>query len=296
MEKLLDCPVCDEGNLEPSGEIKDYFLSGEIFQMYRCMNCGLLFTNPRPEKKDLGRYYQSDDYFSHSKKKKGLITFLYDSVKKYALNQKYRLISKYKKQGSILDIGCATGEFLHYFKNQGWVTIGIEPAEQPRKFAIENYSLEVKPEETIGKLNPGSFDVITMWHVLEHVPDLNQRMKEIHRLLKDDGLLTIALPNYLSWDANHYKGFWAGYDIPRHLYHFTPNTISKLLKKFNFSLIETIPMKFDAFYVSLLSEKYATGKMNYLKAFLNGWHSNRQAKKHENNYSSLIYLAKKQNA
>lgn len=296
MENLTSCPVCNEGKLKPSDEIKDHFLTGETFQISRCVNCGFLFTNPRPEKKDLGRYYQSEDYYSHSKKKKGLITFLYDAVKNRALNQKYQLISKYKKKGVILDVGCATGEFLYHFYHRGWKTIGIEPAEQPRKFAIENYGLEVKPEESIARLNPGSFDVITMWHVLEHVPDLNGRMNEIRRLLKADGLLVIALPNYLSWDANHYSGFWAGYDVPRHLSHFTTDTISKLLQKFDFRITEIIPMKFDAFYVSLLSEKYKTGKMNYLKSFLNGLRSNRQAKKHENNYSSLIYLAKKQNA
>lgn len=295
MEKLNICPVCGVSNIKISDEITDHFLTGETFQLTRCNNCGFLFTNPRPKKTDLARYYQSEDYFSHSKKKKGLISFLYDSVKKYALYQKFRLISKYKKRGSILDVGCATGEFLHHFKNRGWKTLGIEPAEQPRKFAIDNYSLKVKSEESITVLKDESFDVITMWHVLEHVPELNQRMKEIRRLLKPDGLLLIALPNYLSWDGQHYKNFWAGYDVPRHLYHFTPDTISLLLEKFHFSVFKIIPMKFDAFYVSLLSEKYATGKLNYTKAFFNGIKSNRHAKKQGHNYSSLIYLAKKQN-
>lgn len=296
MEKLTTCPVCDESRIELFGEIKDHFLTRETFHLSKCEHCGFLFTNPRPEKTDLGKYYQSEEYFSHSKKKKGLISFLYNSVKNYALQQKYRLITKHKKSGRILDIGCATGEFLHHFKTRGWQTMGIEPADQPRNFAIENYGLEVKPEESISNLEPESFDVITMWHVLEHVPDLNTRIKQIYRLLKPDGFLLIALPNYLSWEARHYKTYWAGYDVPRHLYHFTPDTISLLLKKYSFTISNIIPMKFDAFYVSLLSEKYISGTLNYLSAFINGIKSNREASKRTNNYSSLIYLAQKQNA
>jgi 2-polyprenyl-3-methyl-5-hydroxy-6-metoxy-1,4-benzoquinol methylase len=296
MEKVSICPVCESDQIVISSEIKDHFLSGEIFQLTQCSKCGFLFTNPRPEKSRLGKYYQSEDYFSHSKKKKGLITFLYDTIKNYSLKKKFHLINQYKNNGTILDIGCATGEFLHYFKTRGWITFGIEPAEDPRKYAIENYYLDVRPEEAIGEFEEKSFDVISMWHVLEHVPDLKDRIKQIKRLLKNDGLLVIALPNYLSWDGQYYQNYWAGYDVPRHLYHFTEKTISTLLEKFGFSMFKKVPLKFDSFYVSLLSEKYKSGKLNYPKAFFSGVKSNRQAKKQDNNYSSLIYLAKFQNS
>jgi len=195
-----------------------------------------------------------------------------------------------------LDIGCATGEFLNYFKNNGWNCTGIEPAKDPRKYAIENFNLDVKAEEALDQLGPDTFDVITLWHVLEHVPNLNERLGQISKLLKPDGLLLIALPNHLSWDATYYKDFWAGFDVPRHLHHFSPDTVKLLLVKYNISIFDIKPMKFDAFYVSLLSEKYKTRSMKYLSAFCKGIKSNAAAKKNRNNYSSLIYLAKKQNA
>lgn len=295
MKKLANCPICETDKIETVNEIRDHFLTGEKFQLTKCRNCGFLFTNPRPEKSLLGKYYESEDYFSHSKKKKGLITFLYDSVKNYSLNKKYKIISAYKNDGNILDIGCATGEFLNQFKKHGWKTKGIEPADEPRQFAIENYHLDVQPEEALNEFYEDSFDVISMWHVLEHVPDLKERMEQIRRILKKDGLLVIALPNYLSWDGQHYQDYWAGYDVPRHLYHFTQKTITELLARYSLSIFKTVPLKFDSFYVSLLSEKYKTGKLIYPKAFFNGLKSNAQAGKHKNNYSSLIYLARFQN-
>ncbi len=296
MKHINNCPVCQETASQEILSIKDHFLSHETFILTRCTSCGFVFTNPRPEDTDLEKYYQSDAYFSHSKKKKGLITFLYDAVKNYSLGKKYRLITSYKKPGTILDIGCATGEFLNYFAKEGWNCTGIEPAINPRKYAIEKYNLDVKTEEGIEQLDSQSFDVISLWHVLEHVPVLNERMRQIYRMLKPNGLLVIALPNYRSWDAQHYGKFWAGYDVPRHLYHFDKSSVEKLLNNHQFTLSEIKPMKFDSFYVSLLSEKYKSKKMNYVRALINGLKSNNKAGRKQNNYSSLIYLAKKSNS
>jgi len=293
MENLNFCPVCEGDSLSTFKGIKDHFLSQETFHLSQCKKCGFVFTNPRPDENELEKYYQSDEYFSHSKKKKGLISFLYDTVKKYALENKYKLISEIIPTGKILDIGCATGEFLNVFQQKGWTCYGIEPAKNPRDFAIENYNLDVRDENAINNFDKETFDVITMWHVLEHVPKLNERIEQIYKLLKPDGLLLIALPNYLSWDAKFYEAFWAGYDVPRHLYHFSSKTVSLLLNKHGFSVTEIKPMKFDSFYVSLLSEKYKHGNMKYFSAFSNGLKSNFAAKKDANNYSSLIYLANK---
>lgn len=293
METLTTCPICDNTEFIHFSLIKDHFLSKEDFKLSQCKSCGFVFTNPRPQANDLAKYYLSEDYFSHSKKKKGIITVLYEAVKKYSLGKKFHLINHHKKPGDILDIGCGTGEFLYYMKNKGWKTLGIEPAEKPRNFAIENYQLDIKPEEEIKQIVPKTFDLITMWHVLEHIPDLNQRIEQIYSILKDDGILIIAIPNYLSLDALYYKNFWAGFDVPRHLYHFSPATISKILSKHHFVITDTFPMKFDSFYVSLLSEKYKTGKQNYFTAFINGLKSNLHAKNYGGNYSSLIYMVKK---
>jgi 2-polyprenyl-3-methyl-5-hydroxy-6-metoxy-1,4-benzoquinol methylase len=292
MKNINNCPICNNLHLQPQMEVADHFLSGEVFRLTKCTGCGFLITNPRPHIKSLATYYQSDDYLSHSKKK-SLTGSIYNIVKNYSLAKKFQLISRYRFRGKLLDIGCATGEFLHYFKNKNWDVTGIEPAEAPRQYAINTYGLNVISEEKIDQLAAGQFDVVTLWHVLEHIPELNRRMEQITKLLTPDGLLVMALPNYLSWDAQHYGSFWAGFDVPRHLYHFTPATISLLLSKYQFEIVKTEPLKFDAFYVSLLSEKYKAAKSGFLTAFRNGLKSNKWAKHNDGNYSSLIYLAKR---
>ena len=293
MKILSNCPICDFKEFTNYLEVKDYFLSNEVFKIDRCNKCGFLFTNPRPIDKELPGYYQSDEYLSHSKEYKGIFSRVYNIVRNYSIKKKYRLTNLYKNKGSILDIGCGTGEVLKYFSGKGWSVKGIEPADIARNYAINTHGLSVEKEEHLTTIRPASYDVITLWHVLEHVPNLNNRMQQLHSILKDDGILIIALPNYQSWDAENFSSFWAAWDLPRHLSHFSKNTFSLLSEKHNFKIIEIFPMKFDSFYVSLLSEKYQSGKMSYLKAFSYGLKSNMWAKKNDNNFSSLIYILKK---
>jgi 2-polyprenyl-3-methyl-5-hydroxy-6-metoxy-1,4-benzoquinol methylase len=291
MEVLQSCPICGSNEFIPFISGKDYFLTGESFEIVKCRNCGFRFTNPRPFPEELGKYYQSSDYISHSDSKKGIFASVYQMVRKYTLGRKYALINKFQQKGNILDIGCATGQFLNYMATHGWKTTGIEPDEKTRKSAISEYSLDVFPEEKLTVLNNASFDVITMWHVLEHVSDLNGRMKQIKNLLKPEGTLVIAVPNCEAHDAKIYRQFWAGYDLPRHLYHFTKPDVKLLTENYGFTIVNILPMKFDAFYVSLLSEKYMSGKIRWLQAFWNGFWSNLNSGK-KNGHSSLIYVIK----
>jgi len=212
-------------------------------------------------------------------------------VRKYTLGRKYALISKYHQQGKILDIGCATGQFLHYMGNRGWDVAGIEPDEKTRERAIAEFDLKVFPEEQLNVFEKSSFDVISMWHVLEHVSDLNQRVAQLKQLLKPGGTLVIALPNCNAYDARKYGPFWAGYDVPRHLYHFTQADVDLLFGKYGFKIVRILPMWFDAFYVSLLSEKYKSGKMRWVPALWNGFWSNIKAAQ-KNGFSSHIYVLK----
>jgi len=192
-----------------------------------------------------------------------------------------------------LDIGCATGEFLDFFKKKGWKVSGVEPNESARNYAIQTYNLNVMEEKDIQALADEKFDVVTMWHVLEHVHDINERVSQIYRILKNDGSTVIAVPNFMSNDASFYKQFWAGYDLPRHLFHFSEKTITALFEKSGFSFIEKIPLRYDAFYISLISEKYKTGKKNLITAFYHGLKSNFLAPKNNNEFSSMIYIFKK---
>ncbi len=283
------CPLCGKDTLEPFLTCKDFTVSKEYFHIVFCSTCKLKFTNPRPDNLSIGNYYKSEEYVSHSNTKKGLINKLYHLVRSYTLKNKLKLISRYVSRGTILDYGCGTGMFLKTCKDAGWNTFGFEPDKEACAFAREKGLNVFENKETIKQ---STYDIISLWHVLEHVNDLNETLSFFKNYLSDKGRLIIAVPNHVSFDAKFYKEFWAGYDVPRHLYHFESSTITALINKFGFTLEEMKPMKFDSYYVSLLSEKYKTGSMNYFSAFLNGLKSNNKARKADE-YSSVIYIFKK---
>ncbi len=290
---LVQCPVCGSDDLAQKMALKDWFLTGESFDIIQCNACRVCFTSPQPDRSDMARFYQSAEYISHTNKASGLLSSIYKSVRKIALKHKYRIVTEEKAMGSILDIGCGTGHLLHTFALKGWHTKGIEPGEHARRFAVNTFGLDVEDEPVLDKLESESFDVVSMWHVLEHVYDVNQRMKQIYRLLANDGLVLIALPNHRAWDARFYNRYWAAWDVPRHLFHFDQDAFYNLADASGFKLIRQIPMPFDAYYVSLLSEDYKFGGKRYIQAIINGFRSNRNARRNPGESSSVIYLLKK---
>ncbi|MBA6151953.1 class I SAM-dependent methyltransferase [Gelidibacter gilvus] len=254
----------------------------------------MLETFPQPSESKLPEYYKSEDYISHTDAKRNVFEKLYHLVKGIALKRKLKLINSVSQESkSVLDVGCGTGDFLQVALKAGWAITGIEPNEQARAIANKKTNHSVFETEQLFKFEANRFDVITLWHVLEHLPELEAHFDLFNKLLKPDGVLIIAVPNYKSFDANLYKQFWAAYDVPRHLWHFSQTSIKKLAHKVNMTLLSTKPMLFDAFYVSLLSEKYKSGSMNYIKGFWNGFRSNLKARS-SGEYSSLIYVIKHQ--
>lgn len=269
--------------------VTDYSVSKEVFELYQDEELDMLITHPQPNLDVLGKYYESADYISHTDSKRSLFEKAYHFVKGIALKNKLNLINSLQpNKGRILDIGAGTGEFLSVAKQNGWETIGVEPSDKAKQIAINK---GVSFVESIAQLEGSSFDVITMWHVLEHVPDLDHQIKELKRLLKPTGSLIIAVPNFKSFDAQFYGKFWAAYDVPIHFWHFSKTAIQKLFQKEQMELVKILPMKFDSFYVSLLSEKYKTGRMNFIKAFFIGLWSNIKAQS-DLEYSSHIYILK----
>ncbi len=269
--------------------VKDYSVSKETFDLYHDETLDMLITHPQPSLENLGKYYESEDYISHTDNKRSLFEKLYHFIKSIALKNKLNLINSFQpNKGRILDIGAGTGDFLSVAKNDGWETIGVEPSDKAKAIAK---SKGVSFVELTSELENNSFDVISMWHVLEHVPDLDKQIKELKRLLKPTGTLIIAVPNFKSFDAKHYGKFWAAYDVPIHFWHFSKTAIKLLFEKEEMKLEKVLPMKFDSFYVSLLSEKYKSGKMNFIKAFFIGLQSNWKANQHFE-YSSHIYILK----
>lgn len=275
--------------------IKDHSVSGEEFQLIYNEELDMLETFPQPKTEQLADYYESEDYISHTDTKRNVLEFVYHAVRKIALKRKLKLINSFNSETKhLLDIGCGTGDFLETALKANWTITGIEPNVQARAIANSKTNTAVFEAEHINQLKPNSFDVITLWHVLEHLPDLEQQIKLFKSLLKPNGTLVIAVPNFKSYDAQYYKNFWAAYDVPRHLWHFSKTAISELVQKEHMQLEQTLPMKFDAYYVSLLSEKYKSGWMNPFKAFWMGWHSNYGARRSQE-YSSHIYIIKSVN-
>ena len=267
-------------------KIKDHSVSGESFTLVYDKERKMYHTSPKPSPEKLPSYYQSEDYISHTDGKRSLFEKLYQLVKGVTLSRKQQLLSSYlPTKGSVLDIGTGTGDFPAYLKKTNWNVQGIEPDLGARDLAIKK---GVAVASSLKEVS-GEFDVISMWHVLEHVYDLDEQLIWLKNHLEKNGFLFVAVPNFESKDAQHYGKYWAAYDVPRHLYHFSEKAIQDLFAEKGLKLVDKHPMVFDAYYVSLLSEKYQNGKINFIKAFLNGWKSNRFAKK-TGKYSSLIYV------
>jgi 2-polyprenyl-3-methyl-5-hydroxy-6-metoxy-1,4-benzoquinol methylase len=275
--------------------LKDHSVSGEEFQLKHNRDLDMLETFPEPQSEKLSDYYKSEDYISHTDTQRNLLENVYHLVRRVSLKRKLKLINSFNSESKqLLDIGCGTGDFLETAVKANWQITGIEPNEQARVIANSKTNNTVFEIEHLSKLKPNSFDVITLWHVLEHLPNLEMHTALFKHLLKPNGTLIIAVPNFKSYDAEHYKNFWAAYDVPRHLWHFSKTSIAQLFKKENLKLTKTLPMFFDAYYVSLLSEKYKSGFMNPLKAFWVGFRSNMKARRSKE-YSSHIYILKSEN-
>ena len=294
MHTTQNCEICNNSEFYLYIKSEDFSVSQKEFKIVKCKNCNFIFTNPRPKDENLGEYYISEKYISHTNTSKGLFEKLYQLVRKHAIKGKFKLASSLIKEGFILDIGCGTGEFLNKCKENNWETKGIEPSKIARKQAQSNFNLNVSESTDLDEIEE-KVDIISMWHVLEHVPNLNETLEEFNRILKHKGNVIIAVPNLESYDASYYKKHWAAYDLPIHLHHFSENSISKLFKKYNFKLIKTKGMKFDSYYVSLLSEEYKFGKKNFIKSFIIGSISNLFGLFTKRGYSSTIYIFEKGN-
>ena len=272
--------------------VKDHSVSGEEFQLLYNEELEMLETFPQPHEEKLSEYYKSEDYISHTDAKRNLFERAYHVIRSIALSKKVKLINSFSDSSKkLLDIGCGTGDFLQEAKNKGWDVKGVEPNKDARTIANSKANNQVFDVDELLNFKEKSFDVITLWHVLEHLPKLNEQADLFKKLLKPNGALIIAVPNHKSFDASYYKSFWAAYDVPRHLWHFSQVSIKNLFQRRKMKVVKTLPMKFDSYYVSLLSEKYKTGKMDFIKAFVIGLRSNIKAKS-SGEYSSLIYVVK----
>jgi len=291
---IYSCPICDRSEFGNHSSCIDHTASQQQFTLKKCLHCKFVFTDPRPDEATLPRYYQSDNYISHTGGNESLIDNIYLLARKITLSWKRGLVKKYSSGNKILDVGCGTGEFLLEMKSSGWSISGVEPSPNARESSIKKTGVTII--NSLTNVTENNFDVITLWHVLEHLPDPSKALKIIYTLLNHSGTVFIAVPNLESYDAKHYKSFWAGYDVPRHLWHFDKQNMATLLKRNGLNLVKIIPMRLDSFYVSLLSESYKHPKryklLQLFFAFLTGLKSNFKGRANLN-YSSLIYVVKR---
>jgi SAM-dependent methyltransferase len=293
---LLDtCPVCLNKNLAKKLYCTDHTTSKEKFTIVSCETCDFTFTNPRPKDESLGDYYKSDMYISHTNNSKGLFNWMYQTVRKYAIRTKLTLLKSVTNFGCHLDVGCGTGEFLNACQQAGFKAEGVEPSKLARGQAVNNYNLSVSGNTNLEQFKDDTFDSISMWHVLEHVPNLIKMITEFKRILNKKGKVIIAVPNHKSWESSYYSEFWAAWDVPIHLWHFSKETIELLFNKNGFKLLKTKPMLFDSFYVSLLSEEFKTGKKRFINGFIIGIISNIIGLLTKRGCSSVIYVFERKN-
>lgn len=290
------CPVCSSDKINLKFRCTDYFVSREEFDIYTCPDCGFSFTQDYPGQSEIGPYYESESYISHSDTSKGLLNKLYLTARSFMLKRKLSMVTRITgiKRGTLLDIGSGTGYFAATMKAAGWNTVSIEINEKAREFAWSQFGLETLSPDKIHSLAPESFDCITLWHVLEHFHDLNGYLSEISRLLKPEGRCIIALPNSISYDAGYYRQSWAAWDVPRHLWHFTPATFKILAEKSGFKLNNIRSLPLDVFYISLMSEKYAGSKFHFIRGLIHGKWFFIKSLFSKRKGSSLIYILQKQ--
>ena len=287
------CPWCGFETAQINLWLKDDFLTKEDFHICECLNCHLQYTMPRPPKDEIGKYYKSEEYYSHQENKKGFIPKVYEAVKKVNLKRKYKMATEKMEVGKLLDIGCGVGDFIHTAETHEWQCTGVEPSEDAKTIAKKRIKGEILRSEDLEQLPDSAFDLITMWHVLEHVDELKWQIAQLKRLIKPNGRIVIAVPNYKSHDGQFYKEHWAAYDVPRHLNHFDKQVIVKIFKSNGLTLKKTDKLVWDAYYISYMSEQYKLHKFPLIRGAYRGLVSNCKARR-SGEWSSMVYVFEEQ--
>jgi 2-polyprenyl-3-methyl-5-hydroxy-6-metoxy-1,4-benzoquinol methylase len=292
MTQVNKCLVCSSSDVKSYLTCSDHLTGGESFSIYTCNSCGFLFTANPPPENEIEKYYSTSDYISHSDTKKGVTNALYHFTRNLMLRRKKNLVNKVTGSGAgtLLDIGCGTGYFAAFMKDSGWNVTGLEVNETARSFAKEKFNLEVINENKLPEIEENHFDCITLWHVFEHLFDPVKYLSEIRRLLKPGGMCIIAMPNFGSCDARHYNEYWAAWDVPRHLWHFTPDTFNILAEKNGFKLVKTKSLPADVFYISILSERYRGTNLPFITGMIKGLWFALLSLFYRKRSSSLIYI------
>jgi len=244
----VDCIICNSTINSPYIEVLDRF-SCKSFQIVKC-ECGFKFLSPRPKFSGITYYYENDDYDPHRLENKSIFHTVYGWVQKIALRWKFKHISKFIRSGNLLDIGGGGGRFCSYFKSKGW-RVSLQDNSSKARFLAQEADIETYT--LLSEIQSQQFDLITMWHSLEHIHAIDALFQNVNRLTSDDGFLVVAVPNINAPERKFLGKDWAPWDAPRHLYHFNYAQLSKLLRKYGWKIEFSMPMIQDTPYNILLS-------------------------------------------
>lgn len=242
--EYVSCNLCSSDSFTTLFTLRDTLsLTNEIFRLVTCNQCGLVYLNPRPSAEQLDTFYPEEYWWRRGKKTNNVLSKLARNFEEwyrtYLLNTEVRLLKKMLNKGSkILDVGCGRGDILYLCKRSGFETYGIELSEKAARNARIEYGLDVYQGSLFEiDFGPNYFDAITFYHVFEHLPDSLRVLKKANRMLKDEGILVIQIPNIDSLQFKLFSKRWFGLSIPQHFYHFSSRTIEEMLKKANFEIV-----------------------------------------------------------
>ena len=289
------CPLCGASEQIPYANCTDFTVSKESFTLMRCQSCGVVYTLDPPSEEQMCRYDKLNLKLKLGDSPTGLTSRLYYHVRSRMLRKKARIVESqaYRTSGSLLNYGAKTGFFSHKMERRGWKVTSVEKYHEERLFSLEMFHHRMIDVPDMALLQAGTFDVITMWHVFEHSHHPNELLDRFYELLRPGGILVMACPNIRSTDAMHYGPYWAAYDVPRHLWHFNPNSITGLAYRHGFTLMHHEKMPYDRFYISILSERHLRHRMAFLRGMLQGLRSWRISITKRGRSSSLVYVFRK---
>lgn len=298
MPDMSVCPACQATTATDLFQARDHLVSGREFLIRRCTNCGMGWTVDPPAEEDAGKYYVSDEYISHTDSKQSLADRLYHLARGFMLKRKGKLVDSAvgKSAGIMMDFGSGTGYFAAFMQQRGWQVTGIELSEMARNYSVERFGIRAIGPQQVRDLPSASADCVTFWHVLEHLYDPAGWMDEVKRILKDDGRCIIALPNFASADAEWFGKRWAALDVPRHLWHFSPQAFREFAEKQGFVCESTSALPLDLFYISLLSYRNDGKGMPLARGVLTGVVIALRSLFRRDSASSLVYVLSKKDS
>lgn len=286
--EYISCNLCGSSDNEKYYQVRDYnYGMPGVFTIVQCRRCGLVYLNPRPTQGEISSFYPESRYHPFKAIHGAGATIPGSTHWKRAL-----WLTRRTQVGTVLDVGCGSGLFLLAMGALGWNCVGVEPNETAAQHAREVAGLEVLAGDVFAINQVATYDVITLWDVLEHVHSPLDVLVHCNRLLNSDGVIALHAPNWASIERRLFGERWTALDSPRHLYHFSPGTIKQLLKRSGFR-VETLHAKAPVLTLASNVLRWAGDRLyreGRSKAFMAKTQSNRKSSPKRLSLIHLVHI------